>query len=212
MPKFEIISQGNDKLGPHPYHVNLPSGDKCVGATNYCKGKVCYTKKFARYPNVFRKYEANWNLWQTAPAEYEARVCRDLDKLPPNKVHDFRWHVSGDIPDWQYARMVGRIAEYYPRINFWLYTRSYHVDDKLTLVIEGLAENYGNIRVWYSTDPELPPVPNRCEARIFDTVAEARAQGYAVCPEQIDRKPDCETCRLCIDITKDTFKLALIRH
>jgi hypothetical protein len=212
MPKFEIITRGNDKLGPHPYHVDLPSVTTCPGASDYCATKVCYTKRFVRYPNVARKYGDNWELWQTDPAEYEARIMRDLEKLPANKIHDFRWHVSGDIPDVAYARMIGRIAEYFPRINFWVYTRSYRVNDNLALAIAGLADNYANLRVWYSTDPELPPVPDRCEARIFETEEDARQAGYAVCPEQVGRKESCEDCRLCIDITKDKFRLAFIRH
>ena len=108
--------------------------------------------------------------------------------------------------------MIGRVAECFPRINFWVYTRSYRVNDDMARVIAGLADNYANLRVWYSTDPELPPVPDRCEARIFESESEARSAGYAVCPEQVGRKANCEECRLCIDITKDTFRLAFIRH
>jgi hypothetical protein len=210
MPNFEIISRGNDKLGPHPYHVNLPSVVSCPGATSYCADKVCYTKHFVRYPNVARKYNSNLELWETDPAEYEARIMRDLEKLPANKIHDFRWHVSGDIMDVPYARMIMRIAEYFPRINFWVYTRSYRIPEIATVL--NTLETYDNVRVWYSTDPELPPVPDKLEARIFENEWDARAAGYAVCPEQVGRKESCEDCRLCIDITKDTFRLAFIRH
>jgi hypothetical protein len=126
---------------------------------------------------------------------------------------DFRWEVSGDIPDKEYAMMIGLIAADYPRINFWLYTRSYR-DRSIGPWIEWLddTERYPNLRVWYSTDPDMPAVEGKREARIFESESEARAEGYAVCPEQVGRKDNCESCRLCIDITKPVFRLAFIRH
>jgi len=211
MPTFEIITRGNDKLGPHPYHVDLPSVTSCPGATKYCAEKVCYTKKFVRYPNVARKYGSSWELWQNDRDGFEARLRRDLDKVKDGS--DFRWEVSGDIPDKEYAMMIGLIAQDFPRINFWVYTRSYRVSS-IAPWIEWIdnTDRYPNLRVWYSTDPDTPMVPDRREARIFETEREARDAGFAVCPEQIGRKANCEECRLCIDITKPTFRLAFIRH
>lgn len=219
MSDYKLITKGNSKLGKGPFHVNTTSGLSCPGATAWCIGGTgdngveykgaCYTKKFGRYPNVVAKYAANLDLWDTDPATFEALLRMDLTKIRAGSV--FRWHVSGDIPDANYAKMIARIATDYPHIRFWLYTRSYRVPALLPLIVD-LETNYDNLKVWRSTDESVAMQPNHRDARAFDTAAEAKAAGFVVCPEQTGRKADCESCGLCFDITKPVFRLAFVKH
>lgn len=205
---YAIITQGNKKLGKRVFHVNTASGESCPGLTSWCE-KHCYTKKFKRFPTVVSKYAANLELWENDPGMFEATVRMDLAKLPDGSV--FRWHVSGDIPDVRYADMIGRIANDFPSLRFFLYTRSYRVTELEAAIID-LETNYPNLKVWYSTDPSVPMQPDHRDARVFDDAAEAKTAGYVVCPEQSGRKASCSDCGLCFDITKPTFKLAFVTH
>jgi hypothetical protein len=151
----------------------------------------------------------NLKLWNEDAPEFERRLMADIDQLKDGSL--FRFHISGDIPSADYARMIGRIVAAYPAIDFWLYTRSYRVAAILP-EIERLETDYPNLKVWRSTDSSVEPQPLARDARAFETAIEAKAAGYTVCPEQTGAKESCEDCGLCFKISKPTFKLAFVKH
>jgi hypothetical protein len=208
----KLVLRGSSKIGKNVYHTSLTAGASCPGETEFC-GKTCYAKRFQRrYSNSGAAYARNLTLLETESHAYELKLLAEVAALPYGSL--FRFHVAGDIYDEAHAETIGAVVDSRPDIMFWLYTRSWDVDMSMTGAVSWLSRK-PNLKVWYSTDDDnverLPRIP-LLEARIFPDEQTARAEGYAVCPEQLERQPDCETCGLCFTIKKQDFRLAFIEH
>ena len=122
------ISKGNSKMG-RIASVSLPAGVTCnPSAPCY---KACYARRLAaRRQNVRDSYQRNWEVYQKHPDIYKLQV-----KAAAATQRFFRYHVSGDIPDMDYLRMMVEIARELPHTNFMAFTKQYG------LVNEWIAEN-----------------------------------------------------------------------
>lgn len=99
------ISRGNRKMGMIP-SVSLPAIVTCRKDCSCCK--ICYAKKLERiYKNVREAYARNLRILVNDPGKYWREVKEAVAK---NRF--FRFHVSGDIPNYEYfCRMVETAAE-----------------------------------------------------------------------------------------------------
>ena len=216
---MSLLVRGNSKLGEAVYHLDLPAGPpehggSCPVTSDVCRS-FCYAQK-GMY--VFQRglYGRRLAAWRGDPDGFQADLLMEVAGLPPGAL--FRWHTSGDIVDARYAAMVATVARSRPDIQHWLYTRTWLTPDaSLRAALEALRA-VPNCRVWFSTDETMPDPREHgweevLEARIFPNELEARWAGFAICPEQTGRQPDCETCRLCPGIkTGRGFRLAFILH
>lgn len=57
--------------------------------------------------------------------EYFDRIRKALARRRKNLF--FRWHVAGDIIDYDYFENMVSIARDFPKIKFWTYTKNYNV-------------------------------------------------------------------------------------
>ena len=113
------ISKGNSKLGEIK-SVSLPSGLTCIKCG--CN-KKCYAKKIERLrPNVRNSYIRNLNILEEDPQTYWREVEAAI-----MTSRFFRFHVSGDIPDWDYLIKMVSIAVRNLHCEILCFTKKYEI-------------------------------------------------------------------------------------
>lgn len=114
------ISKGNDKMGAIP-SVSLPSGLTC---RNDCECRTkCYAKRLERRrPSVRDAYQNNYNVLQNEPNTYWREVEASI-----MMSRFFRFHVSGDIPDYIYLAHMVEIAERNQHCEILCFTKKYDI-------------------------------------------------------------------------------------
>lgn len=114
------ISKGNSKMGAIP-SVSLPACTTC----NPCAPcfKKCYARRMsARRATVRDAYERNLDILNNAPYTYWLQV-----KAGASVTRFFRYHVSGDIPNGHYLKMMVKTAQELPNTNFLAFTKQYNI-------------------------------------------------------------------------------------
>jgi len=140
-----VISKGNKKLGGIP-NISLPPVWSCVKGIPCAKG--CYAMKAYRmYPNVKTAWNNNLALAKTNRIKYFTDI---YDYIRDKKPNYFRWHVSGDILDFQYFRYMNDLAYIFPDTKFLCFTKNYKIvnDYKTGYAIAD------NLKVYFSAWPE----------------------------------------------------------
>ena len=118
------ISEGNSKIG-RVLNVSLMPVMTC-GNCKECMFYCYDIKACAQYPqNVIDARMRNTVLMQRDRDEYFARIDAKLIKRRKNKF--FRWHVAGDIVDYNYFDRMVEMAIAHPDFTFWTYTKMYHI-------------------------------------------------------------------------------------
>ena len=116
------ISDGNKKIG-RVLNVSLPPVVTCPNC-GQCM-KLCYDIKACnQYPNTVVDARArNLAILNKNRDEYFGRIEEKLRRRRKNKF--FRWHVAGDIVDYDYFCRMVEIAKNHPEFIFWTYTKAY---------------------------------------------------------------------------------------
>ena len=112
------VSPGNQKMGFIP-SVSLPPVVTCAhGCT--C-AKKCYAAKLCRIrASVRNAYQRNLDILENDPACYWLQV-----KAAAMVTRYFRFHVSGDIPDYDYLENMIQLATELPGTRFLCFTKKY---------------------------------------------------------------------------------------
>ena len=112
------FSEKNEKMGKIP-SVSLPAWITCPSSAPCFK--ECYAKRTERYRFQMRDNALdNFDLYQRNPRYYEESITHYCWTK-----RYFRYHVDGDMPDYDYLLMVVRIAEACPWTFFWLPTKRF---------------------------------------------------------------------------------------
>ena len=148
------ISKGNSKMGAIP-SVSLPACITCN--PNAPCFKLCYAAKITRlYKTVKAAYENNLNILNTNPFQYWQQV-----KQGAQMARYFRYHVSGDIPNGHYLKMMIKTAEELPGTNFLAFTKQYEiVNDYLNdgnRIPANLKIIFSNWGAWKCDNPHNMP-------------------------------------------------------
>lgn len=111
------ISKGNSKLGQIP-SVSLPAVKTC----RVCDcARICYAKKLERLrPTVRKAYQRNLDALIESPDAYwrEVEAAIMMSRF-------FRFHVSGDIPHYDYLVKMMEIAGRNPHCQILCFTKRY---------------------------------------------------------------------------------------
>ncbi len=112
------ISQGNSKLGAIP-SVSLPSIKTCRQCA--CQRK-CYAHKLERLrPAVRNAYQHNLEVLLSDPDTYWREVEASI-----MMSRFFRFHVSGDIPSFEYLVNMVAVAARNPHCEILCFTKRYN--------------------------------------------------------------------------------------
>lgn len=114
------ISKGNNKMGAIP-SVSLPPIVTCP--TGCPCAKKCYAAKLCRLrPNVRESYARNLEILNADPSTYWLQV-----KAAASMTRYFRFHVSGDIPNYEYMCNMVQAARDLPGTQFLVFTKRYNL-------------------------------------------------------------------------------------
>ena len=131
------ISKGNKKIG-RVMNVSLAPIITCANCKE-CKF-LCYdVKANLQYPNVVDARARNTALLNMDRDLYFETIDKAISRRLKNKY--FRWHVSGDIVDYDYFVRMVEIARKHPDFVFWTYTKNYKVVN-MFLAIDTLPNNF----------------------------------------------------------------------
>ena len=166
------ISKGNSKMGAIP-SVSLPACVTC-NPDAPCFGK-CYARRMsARRATVRDAYQRNLDILNTNPYTYWLQV-----KAAASVTRFFRYHVSGDIPNGHYFKMMVKTARELPNTTFLAFTKQYHtVNDYLNdgyTIPENLKIIFSNWGAWKCENPHNLPT---CEIILRGTEP---APGWKIC-------------------------------
>lgn len=126
------ISKGNRKIG-RVMNVSLPPILSCHNCSE-CK-HFCYDiKACLQYPNtVIDARVRNYVILLNDRNRYFDEIDKAIARRRVNKF--FRWHVAGDIVDYDYFDRMIQIARNHSDFVFWTYTKVYGI------VNEWIAKN-----------------------------------------------------------------------
>lgn len=139
---LEFIIDGNSKitaengsmLEPKPNAFSLPHISTCPGSTVACRDG-CYVHGLQKHAKeTYDTYVQNERvlhrvLLSQATADRAADI---LSERIQHTVTSFRWHVSGDLFSTRHAEWVNTVCNKAPKVDFWIYTRTFDVLDRLT--------------------------------------------------------------------------------
>ena len=232
--QFILATNRKTKFGPN--HKNtfgltfgLPiNGGTCPGATSGtggclnvrdgCKRETCYMAKVTQiYKAVAHTLQVNTDMVRGKSYDEMVTVIRATIKSFTEKNLEAKWyfrlHYSGDFFSEDYAKAWAQVIGEFPRVKFWVYTRSFNVVPYLI--------DRTNITVYLSIDPV-----NMDEgSRLYEKYIERANLGLAwlgnekpakyrwvTCPEtsgilkNTNEQGTCAKCRLCIDRYKSKVK------
>ena len=137
------VSKGNVKIGKVLNVSTMPilCCGNCKECKNYCYDiKACY-----RYAGTLQARARNTVLAKYHRTEFFRQIDEVLNHRRTNKY--FRWHVAGDILDYNYLENMILIARKHPDFKFWTYTKMYHLVNRW---IEANGELPANFKCMYS--------------------------------------------------------------
>lgn len=98
--------------------ISMPRIQTC--APGVPCAKTCYVSHFDWRTTVRNAYDNNLNLWLSDPDGFEVQAT-----AAAYGSYYFRWHVSGDIVDMNYLKMMCRVADKLQRTQFLAFTKKY---------------------------------------------------------------------------------------
>jgi hypothetical protein len=202
-------------------------GGSCTGTTTFCKG--CYAVPLeVGFPSVGRLVAHNLATLQECGANV-ARIAallrplvdlflKECDKAEKKTGHAvervYRIHWDGDFYSRPYAAAWALVAQEYPQVQFWAYTRSFEVVDilsavpNLALYLSVDAENAVRAK---ATHKRFPGTHLAFCAETWEGTEEVAAlfpgeRRGPKCPALTDKVPmvnaqgvgACVTCTLCV--------------
>jgi hypothetical protein len=214
-------------------NFGLPeNGGTCPGATSGAGGclnvrdglkrETCYMAKITQiYKGVAKNLKFNTDLIQGKSYDEMIPILRATvqEFVDMNEEADwcFRLHYSGDFFSTDYARAWAAVIKEFPRVRFWVYTRSF--TSKVN-VLPYLVD-CTNLVIYLSLDPAnmqeglsaYEPFKDRANVGLAwlgkSKPAELR---WVTCPEtsgilkNTKQQGACARCRLCIDRYKSKVR------
>lgn len=120
------ISKGNTKIGK-VMNVSIMPILSC-GNCSQCM-LFCYdVKACIQYVNVLYARMKNLFLASVYRDRYFSEIDAAMNRRRCHK--SFRWHVGGEIPDFDYFCRMVENAKRHPDFVIWTYTKMYHIVNK----------------------------------------------------------------------------------
>lgn len=119
------VSFGNKKLPTDTMIFNLPARVTCPGRTEFCDSKCYAIKAEKMYKAVLPARQGNFAEARREDFPYNMQLI--IDKYV-HKIKRVRVHESGDFFNQKYLDQWFFIAERFPALTFYAYTKSFHLD------------------------------------------------------------------------------------
>lgn len=150
------------------YNFGIPAQDTCLWAKDCIK--YCYAKKGAyAWSNVKPAFAKRLTVTKT-----NAFIDLMLMEIDSTKATHIRIHDSGDFYSREYLHKWFKIMEQRPNVQFYAYSKSLPLLER-----ERLPSNFTLIKSLGGKCDDKIDQSNDRHARIFKTIAELTAAGYA---------------------------------
>lgn len=116
------ISKGNQKIGKC-LNISLPALLYCHNCDK-CK-EICYEIKNLRFDSILDARARNAVILELDRDEFFHRIHVVMSRRRKNKY--IRFHVSGDIPDYDYFCRMIELVKAHPDFIAWTYTKHYGI-------------------------------------------------------------------------------------
>lgn len=174
-----MLSFGNSKLKKDGIaSFSLPAGKSCPMAGECLKG--CYAMQgFFLMPSVKKAYSKNFELAKK-PEKFWSAMSAEIRKVKPKII---RIHASGDFFNVRYFMAWVRLAQSYPSVKFYAYT-------KMVLMVKSIKQEFiqsgtpwpDNFTIIFSEggkqDAMISPNNDR-HSRVFESLDDLKSAGYA---------------------------------
>ena len=116
---MKILQNGNAKLKNMLVYSHTPIKG-CLDCSS-CASTCYAVKSYRQYPNVKTAWDRNLDLVKNDLTTFKINIVKQLKHTRQKTV---RIHSSGDFISQDYVDAWAEIAEAYPNINFYTYTKS----------------------------------------------------------------------------------------
>lgn len=175
------ISTGNRKTGFAVPSVSLIPVKDC-GNCSSCS-RLCYDIRNDMYPSVMDTRARNSAMARNAVDRYFKEI-----ETACKAFRFFRWHIGGDILDYNYLLGVIRVAVNNPGCTFLIFTKMY---DLVNYFVEAGGVIPSNLQIIFSDWPGAK-MDNPYK---FPTSSPVFADGTTAAPaDAIECPGDCSTC------------------
>ena len=145
------ISCGNSKIGK-VMNVSMMPGFSCRNCKNCLH--LCYDiKADFRYVGTLYARVKNFVIAKKFRNKYFAEIRQRISRRRTNKY--FRWHVAGDMIDYEYFAETVKIALEFPEFVFWTYTKMYSFVNRY-VAENGIDSIPGNYHIMFSKWDGMP--------------------------------------------------------
>ena len=212
-----ISGKQNDKLSSEDPENNIFSvsltRETCNKTLACYKLGYCYVAKGRfNYPSVRRAYTKNETIYKNNPSDFFLQL---QEFFTDNNINYFRYHVSGDIPDYDYFCRIVRNSLLFPKIQFCLYTKKYfeREDDNY---INDYCKKYGkesipnNLHILYSS-LENEPINNPYSFNVCWYQPKDKSE-KRVSKNAIECTGYCPECLACYNVNKHHRDIVINHH
>lgn len=156
MNAYPHLSGNNSKLGKLVAGLNLPALITCRPDAP-CR-KTCYAchGRFNMFKNIKEALMNNLKAYLDNPEYFFEKI---IIEMKMSGYRWFRWHSSGDIPNYDYLMGMIHVAEKLPDVQFLCFTKKYEI---VNSYLDLHKEFPKNLHMVFSRWGEYP-VPNPYE-------------------------------------------------
>ena len=177
-----LLSKGNNKLDKTILCWSITPVESCPVCTG-CKDTCYAIRPYKRWPNVKIAWDRNFAL-----AKENKHMEPIVKQLMHSKCTVVRIHVSGDFFSQKYIDSWVSIAEQFPNIKFYSYSKTIEIFDFNELcalpnvnIINSICPDDGNN---YGSKERINMLHEKW--------------GYAICPAVENKAVKCgKTCKIC---------------
>lgn len=198
------VSKGNSKLGRIP-NISLPPIVTCNGCADVC-GKTCYAAKFYKmWPTVKNAWDSNLDQATYDRVGYFSDITTKLLRM--KNVKFFRWHVSGDIIDFNYFAHMVDVSRRIDHIKFLVFTKQFSIVNTFIEQI-GAHRIPNNLQIIFSAWPGLE-MDNKYNFRVawMNDGTDSR-----IPEDAFECAGDCTQCSACFSLDKIGKDVVFHKH
>lgn len=188
--QIDILKKGNSKLKNMLVYSHSP-----VKGCQDCSecASTCYAlKSYRQYPSVKTAWDRNLDTVKNDLRLFKAKITVQLLRAKEKTV---RIHASGDFISQEYIEAWAEIAEAFPEVNFYAYTKSLQRFDYSSLTSlsnVNIIDSYIDGKLNYGDAEHIADLVNN--------------HGAFLCPATVDKSVKCgESCNYCVTENRVCF-------
>lgn len=177
-----LLVMGNKKLDKSIGILNMPPIKSCPNCSE-CATSCYAVPSYRQYPAVRVSQDLNFWLAKNMPTLFWERIMKDITNLlKTGKLSAVRYHSSGDIFSKEYGLLLNSIAENFPELPFYCYTKSENAPEysKYNVINSFIDEKLNFGTIWHCADLVTNHGAFLCPATVKEGIMCGRDCNYCV--------------------------------